>query len=293
MTCMRESLERAVGFLIAARNPDDGWGYSSQSGQSAPEPSCYSLLALADHPEPPDRQRTHVLHSDVIRNGLSFLHRRIGPDGGVRYEGDADLHWSTSLAAFTLARLDPDSPTLRACIRRLLTMRGSLDKAVGWPWTERTYSWVEPTCYALLALKAAGHGDHLRVAEAQRMLQARTCAGGGWNQGLVTALHQQLSPLPVQTALAILALQRDTESHTAVVRATAVLRAGLVSRPTVLSLAWATLALHGIGEDVGGFPAALEARQESNGSWRDAVHLTALSVLALKAGTEGQNVFRL
>ena len=33
-------------------------------------------------------------------------------------------------------------------------------KLVGWPWAEGNFSWAEPTAWACLALRRAGHGDH-------------------------------------------------------------------------------------------------------------------------------------
>ncbi len=224
---------------------------------------------------------------------MSWLESRIGSDGGLRYEGDEDIHWCTSLAVFTLARLHPDSPKLGACTRCLLAMRGSTDKAVGWAWTDRTFSWVEPTSYAILALKAAGQGRQARVTEAERMLKAQTCTTGGWNQGLVHSYYAHPDPLAIQTALGILAVQDQAEWQGSITKAVAFLRSDVSSHPSVLSLSWAILALNAIREETATFPAELERRQEPEGSWRGSVHLTALAVLALQAVKEGRNAFRL
>jgi len=282
---MRGYLEKGCSFLIAAQNEDGGWGYSARSGQSAPEPSCHSLLALRD------------FSADSAAKGLSWLESRIGPDGGLRYEGDEDIHWSTSLAAYCLVRLRhkeaKDAGKLRACLACLSALRGSSDKGVGWAWTNQTFSWVEPTSYGLLALKAAGQANNPRVREAEVMLQSRTCADGGWNQGLLRAFYEQAEPLATQTALGILALQDVPAARTPILKAVAYLRSAAGTHPTVLSLVWSTLAMNAIGEDPGSLPAELEKRQEPEGSWRSSVLLTALAVLALQAVTGGRNAFKL
>jgi hypothetical protein len=172
-------------------------------------------------------------------------------------------------------------------------MKGTSDTGVGWAWTNQTFSWVEPTSYALLALKAAGQIHHPRVIEAERMLQSRACPSGGWNQGLLTAFYEQPTGLATQTALAILALQDHAEGRGPILKAVTFLRSEVGSHPTVLDLAWATLAMNAIGEDTGSFPAELEKRQEPEGSWRGSVFLTALAVLALQAVKEGRNAFKL
>ncbi len=274
-------LGKASSFLTGTQRPDGGWGYEADSDQSAPEPSSCCLLALSNSSRA------------ASERGLSWLEARIGSDGGVRYEGDNDVHWTTSLVAFTLVRLRSDSSKLRACVSRLLTLKGTSDKGVGWAWTDGTFSWVEPTCYALLALKAAGQTRHPRVVEAERMLEARACSTGGWNQGLLTVFYEQPTALAVQTALGILALQDRSEWRASIVKAAEFLRPDVGAHPSVLTLAWTVLAMNAIGEDTCNFPAELEKRQEPGGGWRGSNHLTALAVLALQAVKEGRNAFRL
>src|SRR5258706_177994 len=82
------------------------------------------------------------------------------------------------------------------------------------------FSWVEPTAYALIALKklrpVQGDGRSDRsIAEAERMLYDRACAEGGWNYGNSTAYGVELPPYLETTALALLALQdrRDDERN--------------------------------------------------------------------------------
>jgi hypothetical protein len=87
----------------------------------------------------------------------------------------------------------------------------------GWPWIEATFSWVEPTCWGVLALKQArargatatnfDAAIGLRIAEAERLLADRSCRPGGWNFGNAVVMRQDLRPYVPATALALLALQ--------------------------------------------------------------------------------------
>jgi len=53
----------------------------------------------------------------------------------------------------------------------------------GWSWMVKTFSWVEPTALAMIALRAAGYKDHPRVQEAVALLMDRQLPDGGWNIG--------------------------------------------------------------------------------------------------------------
>ncbi|HZD41165.1 MAG TPA: hypothetical protein VE131_10615, partial [Terriglobales bacterium] len=76
----------------------------------------------------------------------------------------------------------------------------------GWPWTEGSHSWVEPTSMALLALKASGHGNHERVAEGLKMILDRQLPSGGWNYGNTFVYGRELRPQSDTTGMALHAL---------------------------------------------------------------------------------------
>ncbi len=82
----------------------------------------------------------------------------------------------------------------------------------GWPWTRDTSSWVEPTAWAMLALRALGddlsrHAVDGRLELAEAMMLDRACPDGGWNHGNGRVLGQDLRPYPDTTALALLAMR--------------------------------------------------------------------------------------
>lgn len=76
----------------------------------------------------------------------------------------------------------------------------------GWPWVEGTHSWVEPTAYAVLALRTCGQTNHPRVREAVRLLGDRVLPGGGWNYGNTRVMGNILRPFPATTGIALAAL---------------------------------------------------------------------------------------
>jgi len=81
----------------------------------------------------------------------------------------------------------------------------------GWSWTPGTASWVEPTCYALIALRHISKELHPRQAPermrlAEKMLFDRVCARGGWNSGNPLIYDVAGIPRVGPTAWALMAL---------------------------------------------------------------------------------------
>jgi len=112
----------------------------------------------------------------------------------------------------------------------------------GWPWTANTYSWAEPTSVAVIALRAAGYGDHERVAEARRLLLDRQIPGGGWNYGNTIVFDQTLQAMPESTGMALDAL-RDKISRAAIQKSLDYLEGILATLNTPRALGWALLGL--------------------------------------------------
>jgi hypothetical protein len=156
-----------------------------------------------------------------------------------------------------------------------------------------TFSWVEPTSYALLAIKLCGRRNHPRVAEAERLLLDRACQDGGWNYGNHTVFGARLVGFVPTTALAALALQDVDRASDTVNRALAFLDREIKARQSTLSLALTLLCFDVFGQPTANLAEALGRRQASDGSWRQQIHLTALALLALEAASGGINGFEL
>ena len=82
---------------------------------------------------------------------------------------------------------------------------------VGWPWVNGTFSWVEPTAYAVMALKRLRRqlppdATRDRIDEAEELFADRACSDGGWNYGNTRVFDEDLWSYPDTTALVLLAL---------------------------------------------------------------------------------------
>jgi len=133
--------------------------------------------------------------------------------------------WPTSLTILAwIAIASRDTPesrakyqeSIRRAIRWGLAMRGRVipkspnlghdTTIVGWPWAAETHSWLEPTCFYVFSLRAAGLKTHPRVQEGIRLIVDRLLPGGGCNYGNTQVLGQTLLPHIQPTGLAMMAL---------------------------------------------------------------------------------------
>lgn len=201
-----------IETLLDSVNADGGWGYRPGL-QSSAEPTALGCLALEAWQVAPARWQ----------RGLTALTQLQDSDGGVRVVADVPgRNWATGLAVLAWLSAGSESrdryasPVQRA-ISWLISARGrrapdapdvlghdtSLE---GWAWVDGTHSWVEPTAYALLALRAAGFAQHPRVREGVQLLLDRTLPDGGWNYGNTRVLGNTLRPFPLTTGIVLTAL---------------------------------------------------------------------------------------
>ncbi len=240
--------------LLAGRNGDGGWGYSAGKA-SRLEPTCWALLALTD-------LDPAVLTSWPSAAGL--LRER--PNGDTNFAFHA-------LALLTLWARGAEHRDGNATLsENLENAKGlALDESgnnrqdnslQGWSWIAGTFSWVEPTAWALLALrKQAARGQHVdagRLAEAETLLVDRCCENGGWNYGNSNMLGQQLRPYVPTTGVALLALQK--RPIPAVTKSVTYLEHAAMSESSALALSLATIALRLHGRPAGPARAGLAAQ---------------------------------
>lgn len=287
---MQTAIQRAQDFLIQMQLPDSGWGYYAGIQQAYPEPTCYSLLALSDTSFSPT-------------NPLNWLASLVNADGQLYLPQDDSPNWGTAHLVITLSRLNQFPALRQASVDWLLAWKsenvetsfgqGVDGSLIGWSWISNTFSWVEPTSYAVLALKLVGQGMHARVKEAEALLFNRMCQPGGWNFGTPSIMDQSIDPSMPETAIAMFALQDLPAAADAIQKGLDILEQGLPNFPSTLSLSLGVLCLDLFDRPTEKFAEMLLARQETDGSWRQGIWWTALATLALKAVTGDENVFRL
>jgi len=235
---LQKELRAAV---LAARNPDGGWGY--QAGKASRlEPTSWALVALARS----DRRATDA---EVLRKwptDRQWLADVAGAPANISFNG---------LAALSLLD-DPNGATGAQLLARLIlsTKGRKLEQSTvfrqdnslqAWPWVDGTFSWVEPTCWCLLLVKKLrsqlGADADQRIGVAEAMLRDRACRDGGWNYGSSNVYGQELFPYVSTTALGLMAMQ-DRSGDPIVTRALQRLERGYTSELTPMALALTVIA---------------------------------------------------
>ena len=215
----RTSLDALAARLRELQNADGGWG-ATANRPSNTEATALCVLAFADD----DGLRTRA---------AAWLVEHQRQDGSWPWTEEVDKpSWASSQAVLALADIDRESDAVKLGVAWLLGQEGrgydwryrlrefisgkrnvDLDATLkGWPWAPDTFSWIEPTAFALLALKSAvpehrSRHARSRITEGEKMILDRECPGGGWNYGNGRVLGMDLEPYPDTTALALLALQ--------------------------------------------------------------------------------------
>ncbi|MCP4245694.1 MAG: terpene cyclase/mutase family protein [bacterium] len=201
---------KVIERLAAWQRPDGGWPYLPEQGHSFTEPTCWALITL---------HAWDALTDEAATAGAAFLRSVQTDDGGFHCGTvNAESNWVTGPAVFALTAIERESGERDRGIDWLLGFEGvhwpdsddvyDHDLSLrAWPWLTGCHSWTEPTCYAVLALKAVRQGAHPRVTEAIRMIRDRAMPKGGWNYGNTRVLGQELRAFPSTTGMALLALR--------------------------------------------------------------------------------------
>lgn len=286
------AMEALVDRLRALRNPDGGWGATADRPSNTEATSLAVLACAGDEQLRPP--------------GLAWLRDHQRSDGSWPWMAGLDApSWASSQAVLALADADADDPAVargvdwlvgqegrgfdwRYRLSVFLTGRNTVEldgTLIGWPWASGTFSWIEPTAFAVLALRKARPGRRFgriahRIGEATRMIIDRECPSGGWNYGNKRILGVDEVPYPDTTALALLALQGRIEP--AVRRRNFEVLDRLVeSTGSGLALALGSLARVAWGLEVGDLLERAEKRFLDTG-YLDDTHVIALAVLAAR-----------
>jgi hypothetical protein len=222
----------------------DRCGYAAY-GAWAAEPTALAVLALQAHQEPTAAHRfADQLATAQLSNGV------------VTTTGEKDSPaWTTSLAI--LAWLAAEEQKFQTHITRAIEW--SLDNhgkpaprnpqighdptLLGWSWAANTHSWMEPTCMFVIALKAAGLGDHARVREGVSVVVDRLLSTGGSNFGSTVVLGQPTLPQVESTGLAMLALAGEDINDPRIEKSLQYLEQNINPRTTTASLCYGLMGL--------------------------------------------------
>ena len=291
---MRDIEDLRRRLLVLAR-PGGGWPYYA-GRNSRIEPTAWGLLALGatGHDAP------------VLDAAFTFLNG-LGRQSGLLVDPGApaaNAAWNGLLVVALHSVRDPRAGEMAAALGPALTALYGIalrpDTTVrqdntlqAWPWTDGTFSWVEPTAFCTLALKqarTAGNGTAARVAEAERLLLDRACQPAGWNYGNGAVLAQDLRPYVPTTALALLALQ-DRGGEPVVRRSTDWLAANAASEPSAMALSLAAVCLTVLGPPADKALEALVASERRTG-FLDNAHLMAMALFAFTLAEHGGRAFR-
>jgi hypothetical protein len=274
------------GSLVDQAAASGGWSYYPQQ-PSRIEPTCWALLALGPSP-------ANAREAAAVAGARRFLHGLQRADGllvepatpGPNY-GWNGLSLLALNAREDLGRADPLANGLLAATGVQILGRGAQavrqDSTLqAWPWTEGTFSWIEPTAYCMLALKARRVGGPLvaqRLGEAEAVMFDRVCEPGGWNYGNSQVLTQDLRPYVPTTALALLALQ-DRRAHPVVERSLTWLESHARSESSTMALSLAAICLSVYGRPIAAVLQQLQGLQTRTQALGNA-HLLAMAAYAL------------
>jgi Squalene-hopene cyclase C-terminal domain len=292
-------ITEAVAMLLATQNRDGGWPSSPGRASST---ECTSLATLA-------LSRLDAGERAAADRGVRWLTTCQNADGSWPLRRDIKTSsWTTSLATLTLGSIDrepssaargarwllrqqPRTPGILASVLNRVAPHARVVKLdpelKGWAWTSGVTSFVEPTAYALLALKRLrsclpGGEVGTRIDEAEHMLYDRMCRDGGWNYGNSVVLGAELWPYADVTALALLSLA-DHHDRADNERSLVALQRMLADVHSGLALSWAALCLTAHGQD----PAPVLARLHRAWTRTQFLSDTRSIALAVLAASDG------
>lgn len=275
--------------LVRSRNEDGGWGYYPGK-QSRIEPTCCALIALAATGLPADAsilQRWSTRGGRLIDTGATTPNVAFNAQAllavrhtGVREPWRAVYDWLLGIKGVGFGQSE------------VVRQNSSLQ---GWPWRDGTTSWVEPTSWALLALKAfrsvwPTQNVKDRILEGERLLEDRVCVGGGWNYGNAIVFDSALPPHGSVSALALLALQDRPRSRAVQASVPFLVRQRLTERSGI-ALSLTAIALDVFAQPTDEVLAAIAAEWEHT-RFLNSNHAVALALTACAGRAAGYRAYR-
>jgi hypothetical protein len=204
----KEVAKRLENFLTAQK----GFVYQRDCLQPSTEATLWCFAAL----------KFNNLEAQYADSILSWLKKMQNFDGSVKINEicQGQANWVASQYACFM-EIFGENKSAEKALKFVLQNRSMTyeqnpyaqqdNSLVGWPWTKKSFSWVEPTSWALLALKSGGLQDRERYKEGIKLLKDRMIAGKGWNCGAGNVYSTDLIPFIDVSALALIAIKDEIE----------------------------------------------------------------------------------
>ncbi|WP_425399631.1 prenyltransferase/squalene oxidase repeat-containing protein [Aeoliella sp.] len=265
-------------------------GYTT-GGPPVAEPVAWAALAI-------DRSG----YDDAADRAAQWLVERQLRDGSVPASSTQDgPFWTTSLAI--LAWHEVDAARYEHQIQRaaewLLSSEGRTmprnpnmghdTTLVGWSWNPETHSWLEPTAFAVMALRAAGHKDHPRTREAVRLLVDRLLPEGGCNYGNTEVLGQMLLPHLQPSGVVLWSLATEDIDDPRVDKSLDTIEQMLEKPTGCSSLAFALLALSAWKRTPKYADELIAEALERPSTWQSPYKLALLTLASLESNSPRQS----
>lgn len=181
--------KRSLEYLLSNQQSDGGW-CNSPAGKTSDWSTGIALLA------------TNVLHTELADNAADI-------SNSVK---EAVVKGTKFLAGYRA-----DFITEAARVGMMLVEGPDFDYPRGWPWAPKTFNWIEPSSYAILAIKLGPLSSekhyHKVLSEAHKYMFEKCCTDGGWNFGSPVTLGTTWPATPSPTALGLIALQDQTGTN--------------------------------------------------------------------------------
>lgn len=219
-------------------------GYNA-GGAWAAEPTSLTCLALAAHDEPTAALKLAKQLADAQQS-----------NGVVPATTDVDSPpWTTSLAMLSWLACDRAAfaGNIESALLWALAEHGKPQERnsqvghdttlLGWSWAVKTHSWLEPSAFFVLALRAAGLNEHPRTREGVQLVTDRLLPNGGCNYGSTMVLGQYTLPQIEATGVAMLALAGEQNTDPRVQKSLAYLEANVSGDTPTSSLCYGVLGL--------------------------------------------------
>lgn len=244
---MADAIINGILSEVWKRSLPAGGFAARPNGQYRSDATAWAVMALRMGGSNP--QLLHAARQSLAANQME--------DGRVllsNSNGQTGVFWSTPLAILAWQKAAEFGQFQSRSTSFLLKTTGNHFKRLpdsptghdtairGWPWTEGTHSWVEPTSLAMIALRVTGYGNDVRVIEAARLLMDRQLPSGGWNYGNTTVFGTELAAMPESTGLALSALPGLVAKQD-ISGSLALLKNGIKTLTTPFSLGWTILGL--------------------------------------------------